>query len=71
MNNSEIIIYSTEDGKSRIQVRLEDGTVWLSQKLISELFQVAVHTVNEHIKNIYVEREVSTEATIRNFQIVR
>jgi len=71
MNNSEIIIYSTEDGKSRIQVRLEDGTVWLSQKLIAELFQVAVHTVNEHIKNIYSEGEVPTEATIRNFRIVQ
>lgn len=71
MNNSEIIIYSTEDGKSRIQVRLEDGTVWLSQKLIAELFQVAVHTVNEHIKNIYAEGEVPTEATIRNFRIVQ
>ncbi|MDO8806069.1 MAG: virulence RhuM family protein [Elusimicrobiota bacterium] len=71
MNNSEIIIYSTGDGKSRIQVRLEDGTVWLSQKLIAELFQVAVHTVNEHIKNIYAEREVPNEATIRNFRIVQ
>lgn len=71
MNNSEIIIYSTEDGKSRIQVRLEDGTVWLSQKLIAELFQVAVHTVNEHIKNIYAEGEVPDEATIRSFRIVQ
>ena len=71
MNNSEIIIYNTEDGKSRIQVRLEDGTVWLSQKLIAELFQVAVHTVNEHIKNIYAEGEVPNEATIRNFRIVQ
>lgn len=71
MNNSEIIIYNTEDGKSRIQVRLEGGTVWLSQKLIAELFQVAVHTVNEHIKNIYAEKEVPNEATIRNFRIVQ
>lgn len=71
MNNSEIIIYSTEDGKSRIQVRLEGGTVWLSQKLIAELFQVAVHTVNEHIKNIYAEGEVPNEATIRTFRIVQ
>lgn len=71
MNNSEIIIYSTEDGRSRIQVRLEGGTVWLSQKLIAELFQVAVHTVNEHIKNIYAEGEVPNEATIRNFRIVQ
>jgi len=71
MNKSEIIIYNSEDGESRIQVRLEGGTVWLSQKLISELFQVAVHTVNEHIKNIYAEGEVPNEATIRNFRIVQ
>mgnify|MGYP001613209021 FL=1 len=71
MTKSEIVIYNTEDGKSRIQVRLEDGTVWLSQKLIAELFQVAVHTVNEHIKNIYAEGEVPNKATIRNFRIVQ
>ena len=52
---SEILIYQTEDGRTRIDVRLEDETVWLSQKLMAELFQKDVRTINEHIKNIYSE----------------
>lgn len=68
---SEIILYRTENGKSRIEVRLEDKTVWLSQRLIAELFQVAVPTINEHVKNIYAEGELERGATIRNFRIVQ
>lgn len=68
---SEILIFQSEDGKSRIQVRLEDDTVWLSQRLIAELFQVAVPTVNEHIKNIYAEGELEQGATVRKFRIVQ
>lgn len=68
---SEILIYQSEDGKSRIQVRLEENTVWLSQRLIAELFQVAVPTVNEHVKNIYAEGELDRGATIRKFRIVQ
>jgi hypothetical protein len=52
---SEILIYQTEDGRTRIQVRLEGETVWLTQKLMAELFQKDVRTVNEHIRNIYEE----------------
>jgi len=52
-------------------VRLEDETVWLTQKLISELFQVTIPTINEHIKNIYKEEELETNATIRKFRIVQ
>lgn len=68
---SEILIYQSEDGKSRIQVHLEGNTVWLSQRLIAELFQVAVPTVNEHVKNIYAEGELDRGATIRKFRIVQ
>lgn len=68
---SEILIYQAEDGRSRIQVRLEDNNVWLSQRLIAELFQVAVPTINEHVKNIYAEGELDRGATIRNFRIVQ
>ncbi len=49
---SQIIIYQTETGDTRLEVRLEDETVWLTQKLMADLFQVTVPTVNEHIKNI-------------------
>src|SRR4030043_17707 len=68
---SEIIFYQTEDGKTRIQVRLQDETVWLTQKLMADLFQKDVRTINEHIKNIYEEGELIPDATIRKFRIVQ
>ncbi len=66
-----IIFYQTEDGQSKIQVRLQDGTVWLNQRLLAELYQVAVHTINEHIFSIYDDHELSRVATIRKFRIVQ
>ncbi len=69
--NSQFIIYQTEDGQTRLEVRLQDETVWLSQKLMAELFQKDVRTINEHIKNILKEGELPTDSTIRNFRIVR
>jgi hypothetical protein len=69
--NSEIILYQTEDGRTRIQCRFENETIWLTQALISELFQVTVPTVNEHLKGIYAEGELAAGATIRKFRIVR
>ncbi|RPI72986.1 MAG: hydroxyacid dehydrogenase, partial [Desulfobacteraceae bacterium] len=68
---SEMILYQTEDGRTRIQCRLENDTIWLTQSLIAELFQKDVRTINEHIVNIYDEGELSREATIRKFRIVR
>ncbi len=70
-NKSELILYQTEDGKTRLEVRLQDETVWLTQKMMSDLFQVAVPTINEHIKNIYAEGELASGATIREFLIVQ
>ena len=70
-SHSEILIYQTDDGKTRIEVRLENETVWLSQKLMAELFQVSVPTVNEHIRNLYDEGELQPTATIRKFRIVQ
>ena len=68
---SEIILYQTEDGRTRIQCRFENETIWLTQALIAELFQKDVRTINEHLVNIFEEGELSREATIRNFRIVR
>jgi len=68
---SSIVLYQTEDGRTRIQCRFEDETIWLSQALIADLFQVTVPTVNEHLKGIFAEGELPPEATIRNFRIVR
>jgi len=70
-SNSQILIYQTEDGQTKIEVRLENETVWLTQKLMAELFQVTIPTINEHVKNIYNEAELGSEATIRKFRIVQ
>jgi hypothetical protein len=69
--DTEIMFYQTEDGLTRIQVRLQDGTVWLSQRLLAELYQVAVPTINEHISTIYGDHELAPAATIRKFLIVQ
>ena len=70
-NKSDILIYQSEDGQTRIDVQLLDETVWLTQKLMAELFQLKIPTINEHIKNIYSEGELVSEATIRKFRIVQ
>lgn len=67
----EFLIYTTEDGRSRVECRFENETVWLSQALLAELFDRDVRTINEHLKNIYQEEELNPEATIRKFRIVR
>ncbi|HQJ33463.1 MAG TPA: RhuM family protein, partial [Anaerolineaceae bacterium] len=68
---SDIIMYQTESGDTRLEVRLEDSTVWLSQKMMASLYQKDVRTINEHIKLIFSEGELDPEATIRNFRIVQ
>ena len=69
--SSEIVFYQGEDGRSRIQVRLDGGTVWLTQRLFAELFQKDVRTINEHLQNIFEEGEADPGATIRKFRIVQ
>ena len=68
---TSIVLYQTEDGRTRIECRFESDTIWLSQALIAELFQVAVPTVNEHLKGIFAEGEQASDRTIRKFRIVR
>lgn len=70
-NHTDILIYQTEDGNTKIDVKLENGTVWMTQKAIAELYQKGVNTINEHIKNIYEEGEMKEEATIRKNRIVQ
>jgi hypothetical protein len=67
----ELLVYRSEAGKIKLEVRLENETVWLTQKMMAELFQVGVNTINYHIKEIYECRELDREATIRKFRIVR
>lgn len=66
---SDLILYQTEDGKTRIEVRLQDETVWLSQKLMAELFQTTVPNINMHINNIFEEGELEAESVIKDFLI--
>jgi len=67
----EFLLYTTEDGKSRVECRFENETIWLSQKLMSELFEVEVPTINEHLKTLYESGEIDPDSTIRKFRIVR
>lgn len=65
MNNSQILIYQSDDGQTKIQTRLEDETVWLSIEQMGELFQKSRSTINEHILNIYEEGELEKELSMR------
>ncbi|WDF78003.1 RhuM family protein [Mucilaginibacter sp. KACC 22773] len=68
MDDSNIIIYQTEDGNTKIETRLEDETVWLTQGQLAELFQKAKSTISEHIKNIFEEAELDENSVVRNFR---
>jgi len=67
--SGQVIIY--RDGALNLQVRLDGETVWLTQRMMAQLYQVTVPTVNEHLANIYEEGELEEEATIRKFRIVQ
>ncbi|MEN6547457.1 MAG: virulence RhuM family protein [Armatimonadia bacterium] len=64
-------LYQSEDGSARVQVRLAEDTVWLTQRQMSELFQRGVPTINEHISNVYDEGELEPDSTIRKYRIVQ
>jgi len=66
--NDKIIIYNTEDGQTKIDVRLEDETVWLSQAQMADLFQKDRKTVTEHIQNLFKEGELIEDSVCRKFQ---
>ena len=66
--NNKIIIYNTEDGKSKINLKLEDGTVWLNQLQIAELFQTTKQNISKHIKAIFEDGELSEISTV-NYQL--
>ncbi len=70
-SNGEIIIYRSPSGNIKIDVRLEKETVWLTQKLMAELFQTTVPNINIHLKSIYEEEELAEGATIKDFLIVQ
>jgi hypothetical protein len=67
--SGEVILYQTDDGVTRIEVRLEGDTVWLSQKAMAELFQKDVRTVNDRIRNIFEEGELRESSVILKYRI--
>ncbi|MBV5297091.1 MAG: virulence RhuM family protein [Rhodoferax sp.] len=67
----QFLVYQAEDGRIKIDVRLANETVWLSQQLIAELFQTSVPNISMHIRNVYEEGELQPEATIQKFLTVR
>ena len=67
--NSEMILYQTEDGKTKVEVRLQDETVWLNQKLMAELFQTSVPNINMHIWYIFEEEELASDSVVKDFLI--
>jgi len=67
----QVLIYQSEDGRTKLDVRLEDQTVWLNQKQLTELFGKAKGTISEHIKHIFEDKELAYEATVRQFRTVR
>lgn len=70
-NKGEILIYQTPKGDTKIDVRIENETVWLSLNQLVELFQKSKSTISEHIKNIYEEGELAREPTVRKFRTVQ
>ncbi len=68
---SEIVLYRTEDAQSRIQVRLDGGSVWLTQAQMAELFQVTPQNITLHLRAIYAEGELDMAATCKDYLQVR
>lgn len=71
MNNSKIILYTTPQGDIKLEVIVQDETVWLTQKSMGELFGVAKSTISEHLTNIYQSGELEKEATVRKIRTVQ
>ena len=68
MNTSELLIYQNTEGSIKIDVRLQEETVWLSQSQMQELFQKSKATISEHIKNIFEEGELDETSVVWNFR---
>lgn len=68
-STAEFLIFTGQADEQSIEARYEDDTLWLSQKLMAELFGVDVRTVSEHLKNIFGSQELAAEAVIRKFRI--
>jgi len=70
IHNSPLAMFTSADGKTRLQIRLQDDSLWLTQKQIADLFERSNKTISEHINNIYDEGELEPDSTIRKFRTV-
>ncbi len=70
-STAEFLIFTNQNGKNTIDVRVENENVWLTQKLIAKLFGVDNSTISEHLKNLYKQGEITEKATIGNFPTVQ
>ena len=68
MVDNRIIIYTANDGKTRIDVKLEEETLWLTQAQMCELYQTSKSNVSEHVKHIFEEGELDKDSVVRNFR---
>jgi hypothetical protein len=64
---SEFLVYQTEDGKIKLEVRLEEETVWLTQQLMADLFQTTKQNIGQHLKNIFSEGELQEDSVVKKF----
>jgi hypothetical protein len=69
--SGEVLLYTTEDGRTRVECRFEDDTIWLSQALMAELFQTSTQNITLHLRSIYEDGEANEEATCKNYLQVR
>ncbi|MBN2766751.1 MAG: virulence RhuM family protein [Paludibacteraceae bacterium] len=70
-STAEFLVFTQQTGDKSIEVRYEDETIWLSQRMMAELFDVDVRTINEHLQNLFRSNEIEKNSTIRNFRIVQ
>ena len=68
-STAEFLIFTAQSGEESIEVRYEDETIWLTQKLMAALFDVTVPTINEHLKHIFQAKELDEKSVIRKFRI--
>ena len=69
--DNKIVIYQTEDGRTQLDVKLENETVWLTQAQLVQLFDSSKANVSEHIKHIYEDDELDADSTVRNSELVK
>ncbi len=68
LQSQNILIYQADDNRIRLEVKLEEKNIWLSQKQLGELYQKSKATISEHIKHIFEEGELNTDSVVRNFR---